>query len=229
MVAAQHHGATFRFRANVVSVDQRDGRVRGVTLASGERCAAPVVVNVAGPHSSHINGLARLPSTGVQTRPLRQEVDVVPCPDDFRLEAGGLMVADTDLGTYFRPSSGRHPRPRRDRAGVRRARMGGRRRRLRRAADGGDLGTPDDPRGSTAAEPRRPLTTHRARRALRRVGRLGADLRPHRPCRVLRRHRHQWKSVQERPDGRDPHGRAHPARARPVTTTTPTRSPSPDR
>ncbi|HEY5875351.1 MAG TPA: FAD-dependent oxidoreductase [Ilumatobacteraceae bacterium] len=106
MVAAQQHGATFRFRAEVVSVDQRDGRVRGVTLASGERCAAPVVVNVAGPHSSHINGLAQLPPAGVQTRPLRQEVDVLPCPVDFRLEAGGMMVADTDLGTYIRPHPG---------------------------------------------------------------------------------------------------------------------------
>ena len=155
---------------------------------------------------------------GVQTRPLRQEVDVVPCPVDFRLEAGGMMVADTDLGTYFRPHPGGTlvlggTEPECDE--------------LEWVADAdvfdelptaGDLGTPDDPRRSTAAEPRRPLTTDGARRALRRVGRLGADLRPDRPSRVLRRHRHQWKSVQERSHGRDPHGRAHPSlrgRARP--------------
>ncbi|MGD9705461.1 MAG: NAD(P)/FAD-dependent oxidoreductase [Acidimicrobiia bacterium] len=106
MVAAQHHGATFLFRSEVVHVERGGGRVSGVVLDSGEQWSAPVVVNVAGPHSSHVNQLAGLPTTGIRTRPLRQEVDVVPCPDDFTLEAGGMMVADTDLGTYFRPHPG---------------------------------------------------------------------------------------------------------------------------
>ena len=108
MVAARHHGAAFRFNSEVVAIDCEgtDGRVSGVRLAGGERIDARVVVNVAGPHSAYVNALAGLPQIGVQTRPLRQEVDVVPVPPDFAVDAGGTIVADTDLGTYFRPHPG---------------------------------------------------------------------------------------------------------------------------
>ena len=42
----------------------------------------------------------------ISTRPLRQEVHVVPAPEDFRLGSGGTVVNDGDLGTYFRPHPG---------------------------------------------------------------------------------------------------------------------------
>jgi sarcosine oxidase, subunit beta len=105
MVAATHHGAAFRFRTEVVAIERHQGHVTGVVLADGTSVSAPIVVNVAGPHSSRVNRLAGLPTTGVSTRPLRQEVDVVRAPADFTLGAG-TMVADTDVGTYFRPHPG---------------------------------------------------------------------------------------------------------------------------
>ena len=46
---AQALGGRFRFRAQVVAIEQVGGRVQGVTLADGSRIAAPVVVNAAGP------------------------------------------------------------------------------------------------------------------------------------------------------------------------------------
>jgi sarcosine oxidase subunit beta len=105
--AARHHGAEFRMRQEVVAIDRRDGRVGGVTLASGESIEAPVVVNVGGPHSARINALAGV--TGdmrIAHRPLRQEVFAVPAPAGFGLDDGGPVVADLDVGQYFRPQPG---------------------------------------------------------------------------------------------------------------------------
>ena len=39
-------------------------------------------------------------------RPLRQEVFAVPAPPGFALEDGGPVVADLDIGQYFRPQVG---------------------------------------------------------------------------------------------------------------------------
>jgi sarcosine oxidase subunit beta len=105
--AARHHGAEFRFRQAVVAVRQDDGRVTGVELASGASLSASVVVNVGGPHSGRINELAGV--TGdmrIAHRPLRQEVFAVPAPHGFTLEDGGPVVADLDIGQYFRPQAG---------------------------------------------------------------------------------------------------------------------------
>jgi sarcosine oxidase, subunit beta len=105
--AAAHHGATFRFRAAVRAIGRRAGRVTGVELDGGEVVAAPVVVNVGGPHSSHINELAGV--TGemrITTRALRQEVFAVPAPPGLLLTDGAPFVADLDLGQYFRPQAG---------------------------------------------------------------------------------------------------------------------------
>lgn len=105
--AARHHGATFRFRSEVVEVLHADGHVAGVRLASGDTVGAPIVVNVAGPHSSALNRLAGV--TGdmrIRHRPLRQEVFAVPAPAGFDLDNGTPMVCDLDLGQYFRPQVG---------------------------------------------------------------------------------------------------------------------------
>jgi sarcosine oxidase subunit beta len=107
MVAAQANGATFRFRQQVSSIATAAGRVGGVALSSGEQVGADVVVNAAGPHSHAINELAGvLDDFAITTRPFRQEVHVAPAPASFTIEDGGVIVADGDLGTYFRPHPG---------------------------------------------------------------------------------------------------------------------------
>lgn len=105
--AAGQHGAAFRFGSQVVSVDRSTDAVTGVTLADGSSISAPIVVNVAGPHSSAINRLAGV--TGdmrIGHRALRQEVFAVPGPIGARLEDGAPLVADLDVGQYFRPQPG---------------------------------------------------------------------------------------------------------------------------
>lgn len=105
--AAQHHAATFRFHTEVVGIEQAGGRATGVRLSGGEVLRAPVVVNVGGPHSGHLNRLAGV-TEGMRVghRPLRQEMFSVVAPDGLRLEDGFPAVADVDLGQYFRPQIG---------------------------------------------------------------------------------------------------------------------------
>ncbi len=105
--AARHHGADFRFRRTVTAIERDAGRVSGVDLDGGETLRAPIVINVAGPHSHAVNELAGV--TGdmrIGHRPLRQEVYAVPAPAGFRLDDGGPVVADLDIGQYFRPQAG---------------------------------------------------------------------------------------------------------------------------
>jgi sarcosine oxidase subunit beta len=105
--AARQHGATFRFHETVVGIDRREGRVSGVTLAGGDVVEAPVVVNVGGPHSGILNEMAGV--TGdmrIGHRPLRNEVFAVPAPAGFDLDDGATIVADLDIGQYFRPQFG---------------------------------------------------------------------------------------------------------------------------
>lgn len=105
--AARPLGAQFRFRAGVVEVLRADGRVAGVGLDDGTQVLAPVVVNVAGPHSSQLNALADvLGDFTVSTRPMRQEVHHVAAPAGYGDEQPGPLVADLDLGTYFRGTPG---------------------------------------------------------------------------------------------------------------------------
>jgi sarcosine oxidase subunit beta len=105
--AARHQGAAFRFRERVVGIECKGGRISGVALASGETISAPVVVNVGGPHSSAINELAGVTDDmRIAHRPLRQEVFAAPAPTGFGLDDGGPIVADLDLGQYFRPQPG---------------------------------------------------------------------------------------------------------------------------
>ena len=107
MVAAQSRGAQFRFRAPVIAVRRSAGRIAGITLDDGTELDAPVVVNVAGPHSAAINTLADvLADFRVSTRPMRQEVHHVPEPAGYSQGTPGPLVADLDLGTYFRGTPG---------------------------------------------------------------------------------------------------------------------------
>ena len=105
--AARQHQADFRLGVEVVEILKEGGRVKGVRLADGEEIHAPVVINVAGPGSAHVNGLAGvLDEMTIETRPLRQEVAHVPAPDGFDFDADGMIVSDSDIACYIRPEHG---------------------------------------------------------------------------------------------------------------------------
>lgn len=105
--AARQHGAVFRFRSEVAAIERTDEAVTGVRLASGEVIEAPVVVNVGGPYSSGINRLAGVDGDmAIAHRALRQEVFTAPAPEGARLEQDSPLVADLDVGQYFRPQPG---------------------------------------------------------------------------------------------------------------------------
>jgi sarcosine oxidase, subunit beta len=105
--AAEAKGAEFLFNAEVSGIRTESGRVAGVDLADGRVIDAPVVVNVAGPHSFVINEMAGVADAmRIQTKALRHEVHHVPSPADLDFERHGLLVGDDDLGTYFRPEIG---------------------------------------------------------------------------------------------------------------------------
>jgi sarcosine oxidase, subunit beta len=106
MVAAKAHGALFRFRTEVSEIHEVHGRVHEVVFKDGTTLETPVVVNAAGPHSSVVNGMAGVGTTGIKTRALRQEVHVVPAPRGCSIDEGGVAIADADLGTYLRPHLG---------------------------------------------------------------------------------------------------------------------------
>ena len=106
--AAEKHGASFRFNATVAAIRRDNGRVKGVTLDNGEEIDAPVVVNVAGPHSSKVNEMAGLAGTmRITTRALRHEVAHVPAPDDYDSSVSHVF-SDSEIGTYCRPETGNH-------------------------------------------------------------------------------------------------------------------------
>jgi sarcosine oxidase subunit beta len=106
--AAEAAGGRFRFNTEISGIRRTtDGRVAGVTLTSGEQIDAPVVVNVAGPHSAKINAMAGVADRmKIKTRALRHEVPHVPSPPDFNYEQRGMVTSDSDVGTYTRPASG---------------------------------------------------------------------------------------------------------------------------
>lgn len=105
--AAKSVGCEFLFNSEVVEIRKEDGRTAGVTLKNGEQVDAPVVVNVAGPHSFVINRMAGVEKgMNIKTRALRHEVHHVPAPPNFNYEEKGHPVSDGDAGTYFRPEVG---------------------------------------------------------------------------------------------------------------------------
>lgn len=108
-VAAEANGGEFMFSTAVAAIDHADGRVEGITIDDGTKVRAPVIVNVAGPHSYLINQMAGVyESMSIKTRALRHEVHHVPAPSDSDWEHEGFHVQDGDTGVYFRPEVGNH-------------------------------------------------------------------------------------------------------------------------
>jgi len=106
-LAAEAKGGRFLFDARIVQIRRSGGRVQGVTLDSGEEIDAPVVVNVAGPHSFVINRMAGVEETmNIKTRALRHEVHIVPAPPGVDYEHEGFHTSDGDQAIYFRPEAG---------------------------------------------------------------------------------------------------------------------------
>jgi sarcosine oxidase, subunit beta len=108
-MAARNVGSDFIFNAEVSAVLQKNGHVSGVSLQDGTEILAPVVVNVAGPHSYIINRMAGVEDQmNIKTRALRVEVAHVPSPEGVDWEKTGIITSDSDLGVYTRPEIGNH-------------------------------------------------------------------------------------------------------------------------
>ncbi|RTZ96034.1 MAG: FAD-binding oxidoreductase [Deltaproteobacteria bacterium] len=108
-VAAEFHGAVFRFNSRVTDILKENNRAHGVQLADGSAILAPVVINAAGPHSFVINKLAGVTDgMNIKTRALRHEVVHVPAPEDIDYESIGCPSSDSDIGGYWRPEVGNH-------------------------------------------------------------------------------------------------------------------------
>lgn len=105
--AAEAYGARFLFKEEIVEIRHNRERVQGVTLSDGRQIASPIVINAAGPYSFLINRMAGVESSqNIHTRPLRQEVHLVPAPPGLDFEADGLPTSDPDNGIDFRPDVG---------------------------------------------------------------------------------------------------------------------------
>lgn len=108
-VACEARGGEFVFRAEVVDILKKGDRVNGIRLKDGSEINAPIVINVAGPHSYLINTMAGvLEGMNIKTRPLRVEVSHVPSPEGFNYSHLGMMMSDGDVGNYSRPEVGNH-------------------------------------------------------------------------------------------------------------------------
>ncbi|MEM7269312.1 MAG: FAD-dependent oxidoreductase [Pseudomonadota bacterium] len=107
--AAIQNGAEFLYNSEITEILTENGRTAGVKLSDGREISAPVVVNVAGPHSSVINKMAGVyDEMAIKTRPLRHEVVHVPAPEGFNVEEMGCITSDSDISTYARPETGNH-------------------------------------------------------------------------------------------------------------------------
>ncbi len=108
-VAAEAKGGEFIFNAEVVEIRKKEGRVAGIALKDGTEIDAPIVINVAGPHSFIINRMAGVEEgMNIKTKALRQEVAHVPAPEGIEYEVDGTLVSDGDIGCYSRPEVGNH-------------------------------------------------------------------------------------------------------------------------
>jgi sarcosine oxidase subunit beta len=105
--AVEAKGGEFRFNARVVAILKANGRAAGVRLADGTEIHAPIVVNVAGPHSCLVNRMAGVEAgMKIKTRPLKQEVAHVPAPAGLDYNVQGMLISDGDVGCYSRPEIG---------------------------------------------------------------------------------------------------------------------------
>jgi len=112
--AARRRGAEFRWRARVAGIDRRSrgASVAGVTLEDGSSIEAPIVINAAGPHSQAIHDLAFQGASGpaddskVSAKPMKVEVAYVQEPPGARADETLPVIADIDVGVYYRPQLG---------------------------------------------------------------------------------------------------------------------------
>lgn len=105
--AAEAKGGRFLFNTSVVAIEGAGDRVTGVELGDGGRIEAPIVINVAGPHSAVINRMAGAEEgMNIKTQPLRHEVHHVHSPAGLDFERDGCHFSDGDNAIYFRPESG---------------------------------------------------------------------------------------------------------------------------
>lgn len=105
--AAEKFGAKFKFNSEVFKINQDNGRVRGISLKSGEEIESSVIINVSGPHSFKINEMAGVAQgMKISTRALRHEVAHVQAPMGMNYEKNGLILSDSDISTYARPEVG---------------------------------------------------------------------------------------------------------------------------
>lgn len=106
-VAGENNGGEYLFKAQVIEILKENGRCAGIKLLDGTEIEAPVVVNVAGPHSYQINQMAGvLDDMNIKTRPLKQEVCHVPAPEGLDYQNLGTIISDSDIGCYSRPEVG---------------------------------------------------------------------------------------------------------------------------
>jgi sarcosine oxidase subunit beta len=107
--AVEARGGKFLFNAEVISINIDNKRAVGITLKDQTKITAPVIINVAGPHSAIINRMAGVEEKmNIKTRALRQEVCHLPAPSGFDYETYGTLVSDGDIGCYSRPETGNH-------------------------------------------------------------------------------------------------------------------------
>ncbi|CAB1080324.1 oxidoreductase, FAD-binding [Olavius algarvensis Delta 1 endosymbiont] len=108
MRATEAKGGEFMFNAEVTEVRSQDNQVLGITLKDGTQIDAPVVVNVAGPHSYKINQMAEGVYEGcnIKTKALRHEVMHTPAPEGYDYLNEGYHTSDGDVACYYRPEVG---------------------------------------------------------------------------------------------------------------------------
>ena len=107
--AAKREGAEFLYNSEITEILIKGGRTAGVKLSDGTEHHAPVVVNIAGPHSSKINQMAGVyDEMKIKTAALRHEVAHVPAPEGINIEETGMVTSDSDISTYARPETGNH-------------------------------------------------------------------------------------------------------------------------
>jgi sarcosine oxidase subunit beta len=108
MRAAEAKGAEFMFNTEVIAVRSQGNQVQGVTPKDGTEIDAPIVVNVAGPHSFKINQMAEGVWEGcnIKTKALRHEVMHCPSPEGYDYLNDGYHTSDGDIACYYRPEVG---------------------------------------------------------------------------------------------------------------------------
>jgi sarcosine oxidase subunit beta len=108
MRATEARGGEFMFNVEVVDIRSAGDQVLGITLKDGTQIDAPVVVNVAGPHSYKINQMAEgvYEECNIKTKALRHEVMHAPAPEGYDYLKDGYHTSDGDVACYYRPEVG---------------------------------------------------------------------------------------------------------------------------